>query len=286
MSHWGEFFQYKPTPPLDVKGGIKAQSKRGAFASKWWGKRWIQALESFRIDARLQRGRAYARRGQVADLKIGEGQISARVQGTRRTPYEVVIQMKTFSPGEWERVAAALAESPAHMARLLRGEMPEDIEAVFAESGLSLFPAEEGDLETECSCPDWSNPCKHIAAVHYLLAEAFDRDPFLLFKLRGIERESLVELVLGASGECEVDQGDDSDSSTPEPLPTDTDCFWGRVGITPIETEEVSPPAVSGALLKRLGGFPFWRGSEDFQESLVAVYRVASESVSNRYPVL
>ena len=78
--------------------------------------------------------------------------------------------------------------------------MPQDIEQAFADSGLSLFPAKMKDLETDCSCPDWSNPCKHIAAVYYLLGEEFDRDPFLIFKLRGMEREGLVGLLKSAGG--------------------------------------------------------------------------------------
>lgn len=283
MSYLRDFFRYEPAPPIDVKGGIKARSKRGSFATKWWGKRWIQVLESFRIDSRLQRGRSYARRGQVADLQIGGGQIRAKVQGTRRTPYRVSIEMQTLSVEEWERVAAALAESPAHMARLLRGEMPEDIEEVFAKAGLSLFPAKRGDLATECSCPDWSNPCKHIAAVYYLLAEAFDQDPFLLFKLRGIDREELLEMVLGGAAEPGEDEAEEPDVLPPEPLPTEAEQFWGAADIDLVEIDEVVVPSVCGTLAKGLGGFPFWRGSENFHETLAAIYRNASESVSNRY---
>ena len=86
-----------------------------------------------------------------------------------------------------------LSQQVIFTAKLLAGEMPQDIEQAFTDAGLSLFPAQSKDLDTECSCPDWSNPCKHIAAVYYLLGEEFDRNPFLIFKLRGMEREESFE---------------------------------------------------------------------------------------------
>jgi len=278
MSYFRDFFSYPPSQPREAKGGIKAYSKRGSFADKWWGKRWIQVLESFSIGARLQRGRAYARRGQVLDLHIDSGEVSARVQGSRPTPYQVVLQLMTFSAPEWERVAVALSERPAYMAKLLAGEMPEDIEEVFAQAKLSLFPATQDDLETECSCPDWSNPCKHIAAVYYLLAEAFDQDPFLLFKLRGMDRESLLQLVLGAvqqeEGESEIVPG--------EPLPADAGQFWGGPEPGPVDLGETTLPTAWAVLARRLGAFPFWQGSSDLQEALTVIYRKASMAASNR----
>lgn len=278
MSYYRDFYPYPPSTPLEAKGGIKAQSKRGGFADKWWGKRWIQVLESFRIGARLQRGRAYARRGQVLDLRIDDsGQISARVQGSRPKPYEVRIQLTTFTHLEWERVGAALTERPAYMAKLLAGEMPEDIEKVFAQAKLSLFPAKHDDLETECSCPDWSNPCKHIAAAYYLLAETFDQDPFLLFKLRGKDRESLLQLVLGAAKQEEGE----SEALPGEPLPADSAQFWKGMESEPAGLGETMPPAAWAVLPRRLGALPFWRGSYHLQETLATIYRKAFLAASN-----
>src|SRR5438128_9744848 len=82
-----------------------------------------------------------------------------------------------------------------YAAKLTSGEMPNDIETVFRSASLSLFPEKRKDLKTDCSCPDWSNPCKHVAAVYYLLGEEFDRDPFLIFKMRGLARDELVGLL-------------------------------------------------------------------------------------------
>jgi uncharacterized Zn finger protein len=194
-SYYDDFHFPPPSVPREVKGGIKARSKRGAFGESWWARRWVQVLESFHLGARLTRGRTYARKGQVTDIQIEEGRVTAQVQGSRPRPYSVSIEVKTLTAAQWKKVAGRLGKEALYAAKLLAGEIPQDIEVVFAEAGITLFPARSRDLTTECSCPDWSNPCKHIAAVYYLLGEEFDRDPFLIFWLRGMTREGLVELM-------------------------------------------------------------------------------------------
>ena len=189
---WGYYGWYERTTPRDVKGGIKAQSKRGAFGESWWAKRWISVLESFDIGARLGRGRSYARRGQVVSVDVAKGKVTAKVQGSQREPYRVTIAVEPLGDREWAKVAEALSAQAIFAAKLLAGEMPQEVETVFTGAGVSLFPKKSKDLETSCSCPDWSNPCKHVAAVYYLLGEEFDRDPFLIFTLRGMTRDELV----------------------------------------------------------------------------------------------
>ena len=195
-----DYGYYKPTKPIEVKGGIKAKSKRGGFAQSWWAKRWIKTLESFNIGARLTRGKSYARKGQVTSIKIETGLVKAKVQGSSPKPYSVTIKVRTLTGSEWDLLAEKLSLKPIFAAKLLAGEMPEDIEAVFEDSGISLFPETLDDLETDCSCPDWSNPCKHIAAVYYLLGEEFDRDPFLIFKLRGVDLDDFMSSLGRGSG--------------------------------------------------------------------------------------
>jgi uncharacterized Zn finger protein len=152
-------------------------------------------LESFEVGRRLGRGRSYARQGQVIELELGKGFITAKVQGSRDAPYLVRMRLSMLSSTDWKKVIKALAEDARYAARLVTGEIPEDIEQVFLDLELSLFPSANGDLKTACSCPDQANPCKHIAAVYYLLGEEFDRDPFLIFRLRGIERGELVDAI-------------------------------------------------------------------------------------------
>ncbi|MEA1963999.1 MAG: SWIM zinc finger family protein [Candidatus Aerophobetes bacterium] len=170
-------------------------AKRRAFGKTWWAKKWIEALEILGRDYsnRLPRGRTYARRGAVKDLVVTPGEVIAKVQGTRLTPYKVKIKIKALTDKQWQKVIKVLAGQAIFAAKLLTGEMPSNIDEAFNRCGLSLFPAKASELKTSCSCPDWANPCKHIAATHYILAEAFDRDPFLLFELRGWTKEKVLE---------------------------------------------------------------------------------------------
>lgn len=283
MAWWDEFRYYPPSRPRAARGGIKAQSKRGTFGESWWARRWIEVLEGFQLGARLHRGRAYARRGQVLSIDIGKGTVSAQVQGSRPDPYRVQIAVKTLSKAEWKRLARALGRQAVFTAKLLAGRMPGEIEKVFETASLSLFPSRSGDLQTECSCPDWANPCKHIAAVYYLLGEEFHRDPFLIFRLRGIEREELIGLIgdqgtskrKGAAKKLTQVQADSAEEAPEVALPAEPDAFWGKEGTRGEFLGEVRLPPVNAALLKRLGSFPFWRGEEDFADVLEKVYREA-----------
>jgi len=182
-----------PAAPRPVADGIRARSRRGPIARTWWSERFIEVLESLGVGARLQRGRTYARKGQVIDLTVGPGTVTARVQGTRAQPYRVRIGVAPFDKTEWATVTDALAGDAWYIAKLLAGEMPQDIETVFTSVGLSLFPATATELSMDCSCPDWSVPCKHLAAVFYLLAESFDEDPFGILAWRGRDRADLLE---------------------------------------------------------------------------------------------
>ena len=162
---------------MQVEGGIRARSKRGAIGEQWWSRRFIDVLESFGMSGRLARGRNYARRGQVLGFEISCGYVTAQVQGSRPKPYRVRIQVTPLTTPQWRRVEQALAGQALFRAKLLAGEMPREIEEVFADCGTPLFPRSARDLEMSCSCPDWEVPCKHLAAVCYVLAEAFRRRP-------------------------------------------------------------------------------------------------------------
>jgi uncharacterized Zn finger protein len=186
-----EHFEY--TSPLAVEDGIAARSRRGAIGESWWSRRFIELLESFGVGSRLARGRRYARSGQVVELDVEAGVVLARVQGSRYSPYRVRIRTKLLSDAQWRRVEKAMAAQALPLAKLLAGEMPHDIEDVFASCKLTLFPRTHSDLKATCTCPDWENPCKHVAAVYYLLAERFDEDPFLIFAWRGRTEEELLD---------------------------------------------------------------------------------------------
>jgi uncharacterized Zn finger protein len=181
-----------PSKPLPVEGGLVARSARGGIGEQWWSRRFIEVMESFGVGGRLTRGRAYARKGQVISLDVEPGQVSASVQGSRVTPYKVRIGLPKFTELVWAKVEVVLAEQAIHSARLLAGEFPPELEPVFAGIGAPLFPVRLNDLDLQCSCPDQVVPCKHLAAVFYLLAERFDDDPFLILRWRGRPREALL----------------------------------------------------------------------------------------------
>ncbi len=189
-------------------------------------------------------------------------------------PYVVTIAVKTYTPQQWGRVTDTLAADAMLTAKLLAGELPPAVEGILKDAGLPLFPVTAADLGTECSCPDWSNPCKHIAAVFYLLAEEIDRDAFLLLRLRGLSREDLVEMVAGT-----VDEPGDSPAElelTLELLPADPASFWAAPA--PSLDLAVDPATAHGpaVLPHRLGSFPFWRGDEPFLEVMDQIYADAA----------
>lgn len=267
-------------------GGIKAQSKGGKFGENWWARRWIEVLESFDMGSRLNRGREYAKKGHVLSIQIEEGRVLARVQGSRPKPYEIDVRMHALPESDWEKIAARLGEQAVFSARLLAGEMPDEIEEIFEEEGLSLYPAAEGDLQAQCSCPDSANPCKHCAAVYLLLGEEFDRDPFLLFALRGMRRDKMLAMIEKqlpqlTNGDGEAARNGDADEKPEDPkqpLSVDPDTYWkGAVRLPEEVMGDVTPPPASCALPRRLGPFPFWQGQKPLLDALEPIYKRASQ---------
>jgi uncharacterized Zn finger protein len=269
---------YEYTRPINVEDGIKAKSERGKFVKSWWADRWIAALTPLMDSARLSRGRSYARRGQVINIDIKPGQVSSRVQGSRSTPYKVKIQLKPLSDRQWETVLDALAEQAIFAAQLLNGEMPPDVEEVFQAVKVPLFPAKRGDLTTACSCPDWANPCKHVAAVYYLLGERFDEDPFLLFELRGRSKEQVIaalrERRAAEAADAPAPYIADAVEAVEVPsLNACLDTYWRMGEGLESLAFDIAYPAVEMALLKRLGApdLPGWDG-QTFRAQLTRVY--------------
>ncbi len=278
--YWDDYPRYPKTTPKPVEGGIKARSKSGKFGETWWAARWIAALERLVDAARLGRGRSYARQGQVLNIDIEPGRVQARVQGSRATPYKIDIQVKPLTDAEWNRVSDTMAEQAIFAAKLLAGEMPQDIEEAFAAAKLSLFPGDSRDLVTSCSCPDWANPCKHIAAVYYLLGEEFDRDPFLIFRLRGRSRDEIMAALRArrAAAAPALPEAQEAVALAPteaipgKPLEEDLEHFWSLGESLDDFHVKVAPPAIEAALIKSMGPPPFWSGSQDFIATLSAVY--------------
>ncbi|WP_433299865.1 SWIM zinc finger family protein [Actinoplanes sp. CA-030573] len=185
---------FETAKPIAVDGGIAVRAKRGKIGEQWWSRRFVDVLERVCDGGRLARGRAYARKGQVMDFQLSAGRVTARVQGSRPQPYAVEIAIAAFDDPQWTALLSALGSRALYRAALLAGEMPREIIELFDEQGLPLFPDR---LDIRCSCPDWSVPCKHGSAVLYVLAEAFDDDPFLVLAWRGRDRDTLLAALRG-----------------------------------------------------------------------------------------
>jgi uncharacterized Zn finger protein len=249
---------YEPSRPRPVKDGIKAKNVRGAFGTSWWAKRWIAVLETFGWGGRLTRGRSYARQGQVLNIDLAIGRVNARVQGSRATPYKVKLEIPPLADEQWERAINAMAEQAIFAAKLLAGEMPQNIEEAFTAAGVALLPQNAHDIATNCSCPDFANPCKHIAAVYYLLGERFDEDPFLIFHLRGRTREQIID-ALRARRASATDDTIEEQAVTAERVPALADLLATFYQAGP-ELETITPhiaaPDVQASILRRLGAAP------------------------------
>ena len=281
---------YEPSRPIRVEGGIKAKSEHGAIGSTWWSRRWVSVLESFNMGARLTRGRSYARQGQVLSIDVQPGMVKAKVQGSRPRPYNVEIRLKPLSDQDWDRVTDAMADQAIFAAKLLAGEMPTNIEEAFSAVQLSLFPTAARELETDCSCPDWANPCKHIAAVYYLLAERFDEDPFLIFKLRGRTKEQIIEVLRqkrvasmpAESASPSSDAGDSTAAGNTLSLEDYLDTFWQAGEVLDSFTVNPTAPRIDKAILKRLGDAPFTIAGQNISSLLARAYDTV-DSASREY---
>lgn len=277
----------KQPPP---KHGIKVQR----IGATWWGQRWIEALEHLSREylSRLGRGRVYARDGRVHDLSIAPGAVKALVTGSEIEPYAVRLRIAVLPPASWQKAIEAMSKQAVFAAELLSGRMPKNIDEAFRAAGHSLFLVKQREIEADCTCDDWNNPCKHVAAVHYVLGEAFDKDPFLLFELRGRTRTQ----VLGAlramrSGDAMLDP-----LAAKLAKAAKTKAAQAAAGIVtgvalsdfraedferssaplPRMSFRIEPPPVSGALLRQLGPPPSWVETDAPFAAVADLYRAAS----------
>ncbi len=211
----GRFFE--GGQPIRVDGGIAVRAKRGKIGEQWWSRRFVDILEGICDGGRLARGRAYARKGQVLSFDLSAGLVAGLVQGSRPDPYRVTITIPAYDDDAWDEICQALGSQALYRAALLAGEMPHEIVDVFDELDLPLFPSA---LDMACSCPDWGLPCKHLSAVLYVLAEAFDDDPFLVLAWRGRSRTVLLDALRGMP----------EPEAAPDPLAVDEVPLESRLG--------------------------------------------------------
>lgn len=296
MSEW---WSYDAGPRRPAQDGVRARSQQGPIGESWWARRFLDALAQVADTSRLGRGRSYARTGQVMRPVVKPGVVTASVQGSSFTPYAVRITLVPFTDAEWERAEGELAAQALFLAALLAGEMPRDVEQAFAAAGLHLFPASPAELASRCSCPDATNPCKHIAAVYYILAEAFDADPFLVLAWRGRPREVLLERLrelraAAIAAEDALSAGDadnPSDALLPDGAAASPDLaaeaprtggFWTAGPELLGFRYAPAAPTVPDALIRQLGPLPDAAGGSTVAEALTTAYGLFTTAAEAR----
>lgn len=239
-------------------------------AETWWADRWLDVLNRFGWKGRILNGQRYAEEGRVVSFGLETGRIRAKVQGTRIDPYEVTIGLKPLPDADWDLVVEIMSCQALYTAQLLSGEMPQDVEDVFDAAQASLFPRYKDDITAHCNCPDMANPCKHIAAVYFMMAEAFDKDPFLIFHLRGRSRDALLAMLRAqraAEAQAMPIAVETMDAGSLEPLR-----FWQAGEELDAVSIQIHQPPLPGGNARRLGRPPFWRSPADPITRLAEVY--------------
>ncbi|TVQ49562.1 MAG: hypothetical protein EA365_00350 [Gloeocapsa sp. DLM2.Bin57] len=231
---------------------------------QWWVQRWLELLDSYRFKKRLERARIYAREGNVLNIEFNQTQVLAQVQGSEAQPYQVSLALDSFTEESWQDIINTLSEHALFLAQLLAGEMPQDIEGVFTANGLSLFPFNLSEIHSHCTCPDAANPCKHIGAVYYQLADRFSENPFVIFQLRGKSKTEIIlalrQLRAQELGEPEnltrENQLKQSKKALKESVELDFSQFWSYQEPLDSSLVVITPPESSKTPLDILGNLP------------------------------
>ncbi|MEH2204311.1 MAG: SWIM zinc finger family protein [Nostoc sp.] len=232
---------------------------------EWWSQQWLDLLDSYRFKKRLERARNYARQGNILSIEFKGAKVLAKVQGSEVEPYKVSLSLEPFTDEQWGYVIETMSQRAIFAAKLLAGEMPQNIEEVFTANGLSIFPFTLGDVQSKCSCPDKANPCKHIGAIYYQLGDRFSEDPFVLFQLRGRSKEQIISdlrQLRSAKIQPNTTETPDIQQSIPNnKYSVKIDSFWQYN--EPLESSlVVIAPSTSETVLDVLGAIPLAKEEE------------------------
>lgn len=299
----------KPLPEKarKVRGGLKIAAEWPMRLS-WAASRWASGVASAAAPDTMAQGVEYAKLGQTRTLSIEPGRVTAEVQGRQFRPHKAVLEFGTFSDAQWHAVEASMTEQAVYAAKLLAHEVPENIQEVFSSQGLHLYPTLEPgatDLKVSCTCGHPTPWCKHVVCAALLLAERMDKNAFLIFTLRGLPGDELIERLRSrrASSQggdmftqsltqrlSEVGSArraaahDELEPDAPEsprpdaPLEACVGRFWELgPGLDELETP-LRPPEVSHALLRRLGPSPFKEGKFPLVGLLATCYETISKA--------
>ena len=205
MSYWSYYPPYVSVAKKRAKADKKLKSLQKknpnirpviiegrTIARTWWGKSWNTNLERYAdYTNRIGRGRSYVRHGSVLDLKIKSGLVEALVQGTSSRPYKVQIKIKSLKKNKWKNIKTECQGRFDSLQELLQGSFPKSLSDIFTDQKSGLFPSPK-EISFDCSCPDWADMCKHVAATLYGIGARLDSEPDLFFTLRNVKMEALI----------------------------------------------------------------------------------------------
>lgn len=234
------------------------------YGHTWWGRRWLESLTHIDYENRLPRGKRYARNGSVKSIDIDGVTIAARVKGTRPSPYKVKLKLWEFSAAEQETIVRLVKDDPYYLSQLEARRLPSELDEMLAKQGIRLFPRSWKDLGMHCSCPDWAVPCKHLAAVVYIVANEIDKNPFLVFQMHGMD---LLEAIHGEPVE------DDEEIIGIESLVAagDEEYNYFREHLEHIDLATI--PDLYAATSQLLTEFPLFYLHKDFKEVMLEAIR-------------
>ena len=226
-SSYGGWYDQPKKPAIEPGTGIRGSKNYG---STWWGQQWLNAFTQISDANRLPRGRSYAGNGSVRSIQLASNNVEATVQGSYL--YKVHIRIPVFSEPEQAKITALIAENPALLSRLLNRELPSELHELCQQQGIHIFPQRWHDFKASCSCPDYASPCKHLAAIIYLLANEIDKNPFVVFDLHRFDLLAALEEEGFAAGQtrqlgitplaglwCALEAGDSPKAGVTEGLP-------------------------------------------------------------------
>ncbi len=276
--------------------------KKQNISRSWWSNKFISALESYTEPGRLKRGRSYSSDYRLKSFEIDGGLVLAKVRGsvnpyfgvTKEPTYVTTLEFQPISRSHWAAAIALIATKAGLISKLMMSEIPDNIEDSFSQLNLNLLPQGVNDCKTSCSCPDYSNPCKHIAGLYYRVAQELDKDPFLLFQLRGLPKEALQqELGKSTLGQALCSELNDQVAAakpvtslytrpeiTAAPTELSLEEFWqGVPSVNPalqasVGGMEGKESVVAAIVIKKQGDYPpFWQRDNSFIETMEEFYQ-------------
>lgn len=283
-----QMFQRAPKPlplkPRRVRGGVKISTTEQAslWSESWAAQRWVRLIEQAAPGKRAVEGLEYASLGQTKSLIVEAGVAQGLVQGRAERAYQAKLTVAAFSSDQWEKVVHVMTDQAVYAAKLLAGDLPTNIEEVFVPLGLKLFPSDATEVGFSCTCVEFQGEereaaakkaagepselkwCKHLACTAYLLAQKLSSDPFLMFKLRGLDGTELLERLRHSRAIANSSKTNPSVYAGRVPGVSDTGAvgfeatkdFWELPAeVEQLEAPIVAPP-VSHPLLRRLGPSP------------------------------